>query len=566
MESVTPKKAVRLSHFVSLKPFKHQQKAFSLCTKHHSFGLLMEQRTGKTLPAVGFIGWVQERLQEASKKLRALIITPKSVVGAWEDNLAHAKFQTDIHILDGERKGGQTVAQRARVIRGLKSGIAILNWDALNFEPIRAALQEWIPNCIVIDESHRMSKWTSRRAKLLHRIGDWCKYKLILSGTPVRKDIRDLFSQWRFLDSSIFGKSYPTFEEKFAIINNFMAWKKFRRVRRPKLLAKLVARRSFRVLLSDCLDIPTREQTLNIVPSRKLKEMHDEMKKEMVVRLSDGTWAMAGGSGVAAIRCQQICGGFLGYKDDADEKHLRAVNTEKLDALIDWIEDFVEVGGKLPGEERPPKKLVIFCKFVAEIDAIEAALKRMKVSCCVIAGKTKNRSEVIRKFQKLKEPQVALCQIQVASEGIDFTVASTVVYFSMNHSWADFDQSRKRVLGPAQKNPVDYVYMVMEGCIDEDVLEAVQTRQELAEVILDKMKFKRAKPREDNVVEDSLQVIKRSSDSKDIGNSYKVVFLKGDKKEVRYRKTLESAKNLAEKNNGQVYEQDEDNSKNWVLI
>lgn len=561
----------KLSKFVSLKPFKHQQKAFSLCIKYHAFGLLMEQRTGKTLPAIGFIGWVQERLQEGSKTLRAVVITPKSVVGAWQDNFALAKYDHNLVILDGEQKGAKTVAQRAKIIRELKSGIVVLNWDALNFEPVRNALAQWVPNCIVIDESHRMSKWTSRRAKLLHKLGDYCKYKLILSGTPVRKDIRDLFSQWRFLDSNIFGKSYSSFEEKFAVINSFMSWKKFRRVRRPKLLAKLIARKSFRVLLSDCHDVPSREQTLHIQPSYQLKTMHDEMKKEMVVQLSDGTWAMAGGAGVAAIRCQQICGGFLGYKDDAEEKHLRQVNTEKLDVLKDWIEDFVNnSGGTLPGEEKPRNKLVIFCKFVSEIDAIEKALNAMKISCCVIAGKTKNRGEVIRKFQKLKDPQVAVCQVQVASEGIDFTAASTVVYFSMNHSWADFDQSRKRVLGPNQKNPVDYIYMIVEGCIDEDVLEAVQNRQELAEVILDKMKFKRGlAPAPIDHRNDSLDVIQKTSNRSkiDTGESYRVEFLKGDKKEVRYRKTLDGAKSFAEKNGGQVFCQEIENGKKvWMLI
>ena len=52
-------------------------------------------------------------------------------------------------------------------------------------------------------------------------VGDKARYKLILSGTPVQNEAIDIFSQYRFLDPSIFGLNFYAFKNRYCVMGGF---------------------------------------------------------------------------------------------------------------------------------------------------------------------------------------------------------------------------------------------------------------------------------------------------------------------------------------------------------
>ena len=77
---------------------------------------------------------------------------------------------------------------------------------------------DWKPDLVIADESQRIKTHDAEQSKAMHQIGDVAKYKLILSGTPVQNDAIDLFSQYRFLNPTIFGWNYYAFRNRYAIM------------------------------------------------------------------------------------------------------------------------------------------------------------------------------------------------------------------------------------------------------------------------------------------------------------------------------------------------------------
>ena len=83
------------------------------------------------------------------------------------------------------------------------------------------ALKEWEPDLIIADESQRIKTHDAQQSKAMHQLGDIAKYKLILSGTPVQNNAIDIFSQYRFLDPTVFGMNYYAFRGRYAIMGGF---------------------------------------------------------------------------------------------------------------------------------------------------------------------------------------------------------------------------------------------------------------------------------------------------------------------------------------------------------
>ncbi len=71
-------------------------------------------------------------------------------------------------------------------------------------------------NCfLVLDESLKVKNWEAKRTKRLIKISGYCEYKLILNGTPLSKNILDLWAQMEFLSPRILSMSLTKFKNTF---------------------------------------------------------------------------------------------------------------------------------------------------------------------------------------------------------------------------------------------------------------------------------------------------------------------------------------------------------------
>lgn len=71
-------------------------------------------------------------------------------------------------------------------------------------------------NCfVVVDESLKIKNAEAKRTKRILKIGKFAEYKLILNGTPLSKNLLDLWSQMEFLSPKILNMSLSQFKNSF---------------------------------------------------------------------------------------------------------------------------------------------------------------------------------------------------------------------------------------------------------------------------------------------------------------------------------------------------------------
>lgn len=410
---------------------------------------------------------------------RLLIVAPTSVVAVWPKELQeYAKFKYTCKTLLGEKK--QRIKQIDDLLkfpfRALK--VAVINYESTWRPEILEKLKEFDADMVIADESQRIKTYDAAQSKAMHELGDQARYKLILSGTPVQTAAIDIWSQYRFLDKTVFGDNFFKFRGRYAIMGGY-GNKKIVGYKDLEGLIKKEHSIAFRVTKDEALDLPEQTfETRKIQFSQKEKNLYERIKKDSYAELDGGGHITATTVLTRLLRLQQLAGGFL-VQDDAQKPQL--VSRAKLDALADIIEDYVIGSGK---------KLVIFARFIAEVKAImeladKVLPKELKQVAIYGDIKKEDRGDIVKQFQEDPKTVLFIGQIDTAGTGITLTAADTCVYYSKNFNYATYSQSLSRIHRIGQRNCCTYIDLEIEGTIDELISKALSRKEDMAKTVVD---------------------------------------------------------------------------------
>ena len=439
------------------------------------FGLLFEMGCGKTLTAIAIAG----AGYQMGKVERLLIVAPTSVVAVWPKELQeYAKFKYTCKTLLGEKK--QRIKQIDDLLKfpfkALK--VAVINYESTWRPEILEKLKEFDADMVIADESQRIKTYDAAQSKAMHELGDQARYKLILSGTPVQTAAIDIWSQYRFLDKTVFGDNFFKFRGRYAIMGGY-GNKKIVGYKDLEDLIKKEHSIAFRVTKDEALDLPEQTfETRKIQFNQKEKNLYERIKKDSYAELDGGGHITATTVLTRLLRLQQLAGGFL-VQDDAQKPQL--VSRAKLDALADIIEDYVIGSGK---------KLVIFARFIAEVKAImeltdKVLPKELKQVAIYGDIKKEDRGDIVKQFQEDPKTVLFIGQIDTAGTGITLTAADTCVYYSKNFNYATYSQSLSRIHRIGQRNCCTYIDLEIEGTIDELISKALSRKEDMAKTVVD---------------------------------------------------------------------------------
>lgn len=436
------------------------------------FGELFEMGCGKTLTTIAVAG----ALYNLGKIDRVLVVAPTSVCSVWPHDLNQfATFPWEARVLLGDKK------KRLKALNELENWpfkalrIAVINYESTHREGIFEALAAYKPDLIVCDESQRIKNPSAAQSKALHKLGDAAPFRMILSGTPVQNNAVDLYSQYRFLDPAVYGANFYAFKNRYCIMGGYGQ----HQIVGYRNMDELVEKEhsvAYRVTKEECLDLPQQTFINRYVQFTDAEQaIYEQLRKSSFLELETGENVTATTILTMYLRLMQLTGGFLTADESTRPKQ---VNTAKLDALADVVDDYVVDAGK---------KLVIFARFRAEIAAIENLLRLRKIQYGSIYGDVpmEERGKIVEDFQTNPDTKVFVAQIQTAGLGITLHAASTAVFYSYDYNYANYAQALARIHRIGQRLPVTYIHLVVDGSIDEKILAALENKEDMAKTVVD---------------------------------------------------------------------------------
>ncbi|NLD18841.1 MAG: DEAD/DEAH box helicase family protein [Clostridiales bacterium] len=464
-------------------PYAHQVEAFNFVCDKFGLGrdspistgtaLLMEMGTGKTITTIAVIG----ALAEARAINKVLIVAPLSIVGVWQEEFAKfAEFSYELTVLSGS---SSKKAEKLKQMQGRKLQVAVINYESA--WRLEKELLGWNADIIVADEGHKIKTHNISAAKTMHKLGAKAKYKMLLTGTIITNKAIDVFSQYKFINPAVFGNSFYIFRNRYFDMTGYGNYTPVLKQNMEKELSGKIHSIAFRTTKAQCLDLPITTdivRTVELEPSAM--KIYKDLVKDSYAQLVTGT--KAGTLVVTAtnvltrlLRLSQLTGGFVG---DDEGNTPQKISSAKRNALEDIIETVLNEG----------KKVVVIARFVAEIKAIEKMLVKKQVGYSLIMGGVKDRDLQVLQFQNDPNVQVFIGQIATAGLGITLTSASTMVFYSLDYSMSNFEQTKARIHRVGQKENCTYIYLIAKDTVDSKVLLALQDKADLAKMLVDDYK------------------------------------------------------------------------------
>lgn len=452
---------------VKAKLFAHQQDAYDFALdafeKGKAVALLADMGTGKSMMTIAITGTLEA--DKGVKKM--LVVCPKSIVGVWEDEFRKfADYRYALTVLDGTMEKKRS---SFNYMQGAALQIIVVNYESC--WRLETEITKWNPDLIVCDESSKIKTPSASQSKALHRLGRQSKYNIILTGTPITGSPLDIFSQYKFLDDSIFGTSFYLFRNRYAILGGYQN-RMIVGYRHLDELVEKVHSIAFRIKIEDAVDLPPFiDETRAITLEPKAQSLYKMLEQDCYAELANGE-VTARNVLTQLLRLAQCTGGFI--RDDI-KGEAQQVSGAKLDALEDIIDTCLD-------EE---KKVVVFARFVPEIEAIAAMLKKKKIGYAQIYGATTDRADQVKKFQEDPEIKVFIGQLQTTGMGLTLTAANVAVFYSLDFSYANYKQSRARIHRIGQKQKCLYIHLVGKGTVDEKILNALKHKGDIAKIMVD---------------------------------------------------------------------------------
>lgn len=467
---------------VKVPLFAHQHEGWQKAVQTMVFGgggygLLYEMGCGKTLTAIAVAG----TLWQMGLLKRVLIVAPSSVCSVWPREFRqYADFPVECVVLTGSS------AQRRQQLENFADQetdslrVAVINYEGAWRLPEPGkynVMRHYNPGLVICDESHRIKKPTAKQSKYIHLLGDDADFRMILTGTPVQNNPLDFFSQYRFLDKNVFGTSFMRFRSRYAVMGGYAVHGKPVQVIGYRHLDELTAKAytcASRVTKAECLDLPPQTfETRYVDMSPAGMQLYREMKRESIAWLGENP-VTASNVLSRLLILQRLTGGYIRADDEVSA---RQVDTSKLDALEDIVLDLQDAG----------EKCVVFVRFLDELAAITDMLTRNKVRHCAIYGAVPQdqRGDLVESFQTDPAVKVFVAQVDTAGLGITLTAARVAIFYSPTWNYASYQQALARTHRIGQNDECHYIHLICPGTVDEDVMDALNNKKNLADAVVD---------------------------------------------------------------------------------
>jgi len=401
-------------------------------------GYFADVGTGKTVVTLSTI---RDHLA-AGNGSTLLVSTVRVVENVWSQEIAKWGFDLDYGLVRG------TPADRLEVLEE-EHDIYAINFELLPWLLKEAGVPDTI-DCLVIDESTKMKDSQTQRFQALRPALNWFSRRHILSGTPMPKNLEDLFGQIFILDKGAKLGSYVThFRNKYFMKQGMYDW-----VPQPdaedrviESISTIVRRRA-----ADPKDMPkVNVSDINVgIPAKALRVYFQMEKDELAVL--DKEIVTAAHAGAAIMKLRQVCNGFMYGEGQGGARTTTRLHDAKLAALDDLLED-------LQGEP-------LLVAYTFDEDAVQ--LKQRGMAC--LTGLSGRKAQtLIDRWNAGKLPAMAIHPAS-AGHGLNLQAGGHhIAFFGLDYNRELYDQAIGRLARTGQGSAV-FVHRIVCHNTVEDVV------------------------------------------------------------------------------------------------
>lgn len=437
------------------KPHSYQEYAIRYIETHPISALLIDMGLGKTSITLTAI---RNLLFDSFEVCKVLVIAPLRVAkNTWTDEIKkweHLSTLTYSLIVGNENERLSALNEKA--------DIYIINRENVDWL-VNKSGYKFDFDMVVIDELSSFKNHQSKRFKSFMKVRPLVKRIVGLTGTPSSNGLMDLFAEFKILDMGkrlgYFIGQYRNTYFKPDKMNDPIVYSYKPLPNAENAIYEKISDITVSMKANEYLKMPellTSNYVVELTNSEK--NQYDEMKKSLVLEITDGEITASNAASLSNKLCQLSNGAIYD-----DEQNIVEIHDRKLEALEDIIES---MNGK---------PLLIAYWYRHDLERIKSRFSVREIKT----------SEDISDWNDGKIP-VALIHPASAGHGLNLqNGGSTLVWFGLTWSLELYQQTNARLYRQGQKNTVVIQHIITKGTIDEQILKVLQKKNKTQADLID---------------------------------------------------------------------------------
>lgn len=323
-------------------------------------------------------------------------------------------------------------------------------------------------DAIIIDESSKVKSQATNRWRVLKQIAFMVEYFVELTGTPAANGLEDLWAQIYLLDGGQrLGGTVTSFRERW-FSQNFNGHGYRVKDWAVKVIEQRIADIVFTLHEEDYSKLPQRMYNhIRLTPDEQTTEKYKKFERTYILKLSEDKKLIARDGAAITTKLLQLANGVV-YNDEDGQRVEYDFHKLKLNALLDLRDE-------LYGQP-----LLVVYEFKSDIRVIKAAVK----GAVLFDG-----SEDMQDAWNRGEIEMMLVHRKSAAHGLNLQFGGcNAVWYGLTYSLEDYIQLNKRLHRKGQTKPVMIHHLIVEGTIDEDVMAALEGKNDMQEALLNALK------------------------------------------------------------------------------
>jgi len=388
-----------------------------------------------------------------------IVICPKSLVYNWEYEAKKYFPELKVLVIDGDNE------KRKRNIPEMK------NYDVIitSYSMIQKDYQFYIDNDFVfgyqiLDEAHYVKNINTLSAKAVRLIN--AKNRLLITGTPIENNLNELYAAFDFIMPNYLGSRNDFSKDFISKIerNNLIAIEILQAKIRPFILRR------------------TKKEVLTELPDKQEQIVYSEMTNrqtaiymELLNRVKQEVNELVKNNGFEKSRIQ-ILSALLKLRQLCNHPGLADKVFLEHDDISGKYAQFKTI---LSETIDNGDKVLIFSQFTSMLDIMENDMIKDNVKYVRLDGQTKNRQDVVNKFNEDDTIKVFLLSLKAGGVGLNLTSANTVMLYDPWWNPMVERQAKDRAHRIGQKNKVKIYKFITKNSIEEKILKLQEVKGNL---------------------------------------------------------------------------------------
>lgn len=403
---------------------------------------------GKTLQAIVLISKIHEE-----KKKKSMVIMPKSLIYNWENEIKRFSPKLKVGVYYGIN----------RDFSSLKKADVILTTYGTIRNDIENLLEQKF-DLLVLDESQNIKNINSQTTKAVLLLN--AKKRVALSGTPIENNLLELYSLFRFLNPEMFGSVQEFTNDYIVPIQKYSDTSTIEELR--KKIYPFLLRRVKKEVLADLPD--KIEKLVYVDMNDEHRRFYEERRKYYYSLLEKNTSSQGNFDKFFVLQAINE----LRHIVSSPELESKKIISSKKEVLIENVIEAIENN----------HKVLVFVNYLSSIESICDSLKENKIKYLKMTGQTKDRQNLVDKFQNDSRYKVFVMTLKTGGVGLNLVSADTIFIYDPWWNTTVENQAIDRAYRLGQDKTVFAYKMIMRNTIEEKILKLQEMKNKLLDDLI----------------------------------------------------------------------------------